>query len=208
MIKQAKTIALALSAAGVFAGAAHAEGFYAGIQQNLTGFTVEEEYGTATDNEFSGVANQTLFVGYDVSLGNLVRNLVVGGEFGLGLFNSSSAVGDTKVDTASARAGSQDGAEISRHISREFSLRGRVGYDLSEYLDGSLVYGSLGFHSLATSGIDGGRDFEFADAEDATVSGITYGIGAEIGVIGDLAARVEYTLGALNRLSLGVAYQF
>lgn len=207
MIKQAKTIALALSAAGAFAGAAHAEGFYAGIQQNLTGFTVEEENtsaATATDNEFSGVANQTLFVGYDVSLGNLVRNLVVGGEFGLGLFNSSSAVGDTKVTTDS----STDGAEISRHISREFSLRGRVGYDLSEFLDGSLVYGSLGFHSLATSGIDSGRGYEFADVEDATVSGITYGIGAEVGVIGDLAARIEYTLGALDRLSLGVAYQF
>ena len=207
MIKQARTIALALSAAGAFAGAAHAEGFYAGIQQNLTGFTVEEENtsgATATDNEFSGVANQTLFVGYDVSLGNLVRNLVVGGEFGLGLFNSSSAVGDTKVPTDSTGAGT----EISRHISREFSLRGRVGYDLSEYLDGSLVYGSLGFHSLATSGIDGGSADEFADVEDATVSGITYGIGAEVGVIGDLAARVEYTLGALNRLSLGVAYQF
>ena len=250
MIKQAKSIALALGAVIAFTETAFANGdggpdasadevrsanelrnangdreadastradignifmqgtWYAGIQQNLTGFAIEED--DESERDYGGLANTTLFLGHDFNLAPWAPNVALGTEIGIGLAHSSSNATDGDDQRNSSFA-------ISRRISGEYSARVRAGYIMDELLNESFAYGTLGYHSLAIEGIiDGdepgtGNDSntsKFGKAGDKNVSGATYGVGIEFGLTGDFGVRLEYTSGAFNRLSLGAAYQF
>ena len=198
--------------------AASASGWYAGFQFNSTGFTAEDNNNTGkADNDYSGLVNTTLFVGRDF---NLRSNFFAGAEVGVGLLDSSSSIGEDRLDTDPDTA-DVNYSDISRRISREISLRVRGGYDLSNLArrDNTLAYVAVGYAGLATSGAYsfgvGSADGRSAhprtldaDAGDVTVSGLTQGVGVEIGLTDDLSGRLEYTIGAINRLSFGFAYLF
>lgn len=213
--------------AGTTAGAT---GWYVGVQQNLTGFSIDESenyvrYRTVVDAEgnsarvvdgvgtrkekrdYKGVVSTTLFIGRDYPLRD---NIVVGFEGGIGLFGSTT----DEVSGDGATVGIV-GRATSREISNEISVRGQLGYDLSSIVDrnDSLVYGTIGYANLATGGIENGFQVgaeaaSFDKARDVNLSGFTYGVGVETSLFGTVNGRVEYSIGHVNRLSFGIAHRF
>lgn len=213
--------------AGTTAGAT---GWYVGVQQNLTGFSIDESenyvrYRTIVDAEgntsravdgvgtreekrdYKSLVSTTLFVGRDYALRD---SIVAGFEGGIGLFGSTI----DEVSGDGETAGIVGRATI-REISNEISVRGRLGYDLSSIAgrDDSLIYGTIGYANLATGGIENGFETgsaasSFDKARDVNLSGFTYGVGVETSIFGTVNGRVEYSIGLVNRFSFGVAHRF
>lgn len=233
LIAVALAIALGLSATAT--SAAYAEGWYAGIQQNSTSFTIKEK--NVRDVKYVWLVNQTFVFGRDFDLGYVLRNLTFGIEGSIGLGKSSSDTGNKKhrdrnvnfggsaepADAGEAAASSNIGNgtrlyNLSRAIDNELSFRVRAVYSLADYLnDDAWVYGTLGFARINTEGIRSNGylpdpltlDTYFEPLKDEAVYGLTYGIGGEIGIPETpLSVRLEYNAGAYERLSLGTVYKF
>ena len=192
MINQLRNPGVALALGAVLASAANANdwnGWYAGVQLNSTRVTVENS--GAGEEDLAGLASTVLFIGYNYNFG---RGIVAGGEGGFSFQKSS---------TDDARSG---GDRDTFGLSNELSMRVRGGYDLRWHSPNALLaYGAIGLTNIATNVTNSNTG---EDLDDASISGITYGIGVETGFARDLSARVEYTAGSIRRLSLGVSYQF
>ena len=231
-ITKLKSIAVALAIvfglSTTTTSAAYAEGWYAGIQQNSTSFTIQEQNNRENIREVNYVwlVNQTFLVGRDFDLGYVLRNLTFGIEGSIGLGRSSSDTGNSKHRDLNVNFGAatEQGDiagfrlyNLSRAIDNDFLFRVRASYSLTDYLDDAWVYGTLGFARINTEGIRSygylpdplTLDTKFEPLEDEAVYGMTYGIGGEIGIPGTLLnIRLEYNAGAYERLSLGTFYKF
>ena len=214
MINQLRNSGVALALGGAVASAANAydkpllQGWHAGVQFNSTSVTVENS--GAGEEDLAGLAGTALFIGYDYNIG---QSIVVGGEGGFSFHNSS---------TDDARSG---GDRDTFGLSNELYVRARGGYDfLRPYLNlvgdayphdttyphyWLTAYGTIGFTNIGTNVTNRNHSGNTGeDLDDAGISGITYGIGVEVGFSWNQTIRVEYTAGVIRRLSLGLSYHY
>ena len=176
------------------------EGLYAGFNANYSRVKSKNNYvdleaDSASNNFFTGIGDSKKATGYGGSLyggigSNIWGPVYIGIEGALGLSGGSGNAVVNTVTPATGTEGSEgyvapvfgtDNVKIKAGFA--FDINARLGFTVSDRV---LIYGLGGYTSTKFKVSDSKGDFS------KSAGGYRYGAGFEIGILEDVAIRVEY----------------
>ncbi|WP_417623879.1 outer membrane protein [Paremcibacter congregatus] len=172
------------------------EGLYLGFNANYSKVKSKNSYedlepgvDELDNNFFTGIGNGAKNTGYGGSLyGGIGTNfwgpMYVSIEGALGLAGGSSTA---TVNTVTPASGTTEAVHSTANLKLKagfaFDINARLGFTVSDQV---LVYGLGGYTSTKFKASVSGQDFS------SSAGGYRYGAGFEVGIMEDIALRIEY----------------